>query len=284
LKLQSVKDGQYRIIDTLGKGGQGTVYKAEDKSLPGRTVALKVIDFRKRTLEEIYADENFRRFRREFIITAKLKHPQIAAAIDYGIDPENSVAFMARPYLDGYTLTDLLNRVTSFSVGEGTRIVLSIAGVLDYLHSMAVVHCDIKPSNIFMEHDDPYLTDFGLAVGREVSGISDDETAGTLSYLAPEVLNPETCDRFRFSPSRDWWGLGCVAFNIFTGRRLFSESDKNDIRSFILNGNEQDILKLALKDKKTLSIVGSLLERNPNKRASSKAQLEKIASNENSSR
>ncbi|MFH1675532.1 MAG: serine/threonine-protein kinase [bacterium] len=282
--MESIKNGQYRIIDTLGKGGQGTVYKAEDKSLPGHSVALKVIDFPGRSLEEIYADENFQHFRWEFMVTAKLKHPQIASAIDYGIDQENQVAFMARPYLDGYTLTELLNRVTSFSVGEGTRIILSIASVLDYLHSMAVVHCDIKPSNIFMEHDDPCLTDFGLAAGKEVTGIFTGGTTGTLSYLAPEVLNTETCEQFRFSPSRDWWGLGCVAFNIFTGRRLFTESDEQDIRAFILNGNEQDILKQALKLPKALSIVGALLERNPAKRVSSKAQLEKIACNENSSR
>ncbi len=75
---------------------------------------------------------------------------------------DNNVIFMARPYLEGHTLTELLNLEGKFTVGEATRIILSVANVLDYIHNLEVVHCDLKPSNIIMEYGEPVLFDFGL--------------------------------------------------------------------------------------------------------------------------
>lgn len=270
------KNGKYEILGQLGKGGQATVYKALDPDQPGKLFALKVIHYRGRETESIYADESYQRFHWEYLLTSKLRHPQISTASDYGIDQKKKVVFMARPYIEGHTITELINMNGPFPLEEGNRIILSLASVLEYIHSMNVIHCDMKPSNIFMEYDDPILIDFGLVAGKDSPKYFVGGTSGTMAYLAPEVLDPEHREEYRYSPSRDWWGLGCIAFDMFTGRRLFKQTESNVLRRDIDGGLARLTVENALDGHPAKHLVNALLQRDPEKRASSRKVIQKI--------
>jgi len=276
LSLKKINKGRYKIIEKIGKGGQATVAKAEDRTQPGRFVALKIIYFHNRQIEDIYDDNSYQRFHWEFLLTKRLKHPQISTADDYGIDMDNNVIFMARPYLEGHTLTELLNKEGKFSPAEAARIILSIARVLDYIHERDVVHCDLKPSNVIMEYNDPVLIDFGLATKTGECETAFGSSSGTLDYIAPELLDKNTFRKYMNHPSRDWWALGCIAFNLFTGKRIFKESSSNILAAGIHRGREQKVIGKVLSGHKGLAMVKALLERDPEKRVSSKADLENL--------
>jgi len=276
LKVQKINDGRYRIIEKIGKGGQATVVKAEDLKQPGRFVAVKIVHVPNRKIEDIYDDNSYQRFHWEFLLTKKLKHPQISTADDYGIDMESNVIFMARPFLEGLTLTELLNKEGKFSSGEASRIILSVARVLDYIHGLEVVHCDLKPSNIIMEYGDPVLIDFGLSTTSGDTETVFGSSSGTLDYIAPELLDKATFGKYMNSPCRDWWALGCIAFNLFSGKRIFKESSSQVLAAGIYRGREQKVIGRVLAGNKGLKMVKALLERDPEKRASSKKQLEDL--------
>jgi eukaryotic-like serine/threonine-protein kinase len=276
LDFITIKQGRYRILEKIGKGGQAIVYKAEDASFPGRLVALKVILFQNRAIESIYTEPFYQRFRREFMLTSKLKHPQIAFVYDYGIDMPNQIIFMARAYLDGCTLTELLNKQGHFTIKDGIELILSIAQVLDFIHQRGVVHCDLKPSNIFIENGEPILIDFGLASGKDPFQLSKTTAGGTFGYIPPEVFEKNAPEKYLFGPTRDWWGLGCIAFDIFTGRRLFRTSDPDILENELEAGLEQETIKKVLATHPILPLILGLLERNPEKRIKSESEIRKV--------
>lgn len=270
------KNGRYEILGQFGKGGQATVYQAKNLDQPGTIYALKVVHFRGLEIEAVYDGESYQRYHWEYLLTAKLNHPQISTATDYGVDEDAKVVFMARPYVEGPTLTKVLNRKKLIPIADGYRIILSLAGVLDYIHSHNIIHCDLKPSNIIMKFNDPILIDFGLVAGEDSPAYMIGGTTGTRSYLAPEILDFELRDEFRYSPSRDWWGLGCIAFGIFTGKRLFKNTETKVIREKINRGFPLKAIQKVLDGHPGKPLVTALLERDPNKRISSKLELQKI--------
>ena len=206
--ISTVIKDRYEITELLGHGGQGSTYKAIDKGLAERSVALKIIPLHERMTNDPRAQEAYQRFKREAEVTAQLNHPQIAQVFDYGIDEENHVAFMARQYLNGLTLQEHLKSEGPFSPEEGTGLVLSIAGVLEYLHEQGIVHRDIKPANVFLQHGIPVLIDFGLSHHEDKTQVSrTGQLLGTYSYIAPELITKDTRDEYRYSPLLDWWGI-----------------------------------------------------------------------------
>lgn len=270
------KRGKYEVLGQLGKGGQATVYKAQDPDQPGKLYALKVVHIRGWEDESVFADEAYQRFHWEYLLTTRLRHPQISTASDYGIDKGNKVVFMARPYIEGNTLTELINLRGPFPLGDGNRIILSLAGVLEYIHSMDIIHCDMKPSNVFMELGDPILIDFGLVAGKDSPKYFVGGTSGTMAYLAPEVLDQSTKEMYRYSPTRDWWGLGCIAFDIFTGRRLFKNTESNILRRDIDGGLARLTVENVLDGHPAKHLVNALLQRDPTKRVASRKVIQKI--------
>ena len=205
--------GRYRIVERVGQGGMGKVYKVTHAQL-GKTFALKIIS-------EKFQDEGKARdlFFREARLASSLSHPNIASVVDFGED-EQYGAFMVMEFLEGEPLSRILRRETRLSVRQACDIMVQVAEALHYIHSNKIVHCDIKTENILQcqvpgskrKKQLVKLLDFGLArstaAGRNTSSLS-----GTPHYVAPERIRGE-----RASPQSDIYGLGILFYELLTGK------------------------------------------------------------------
>src|SRR5512143_4147589 len=201
----------FRIIDELGRGGMGVVYRARDERL-GRDVALKVLT------AGMLADERARgRFRREALALSQLNHPNIAVV--YEFDNENGVDFLAMEYVAGHTLAD---KVSAGPLAEEEVIALGmqIAEALEDAHEHGIVHRDLKPGNVIVTSKGrAKVLDFGLAkllkpVQADAATASLAETQGaaimgTLPYMSPEQLQGKPVDA-----RADIYALGAVLYEL----------------------------------------------------------------------
>jgi serine/threonine protein kinase len=222
--------GHYRIIEQIGAGGMGVVYRARDERLE-RDVALKVLP------AGLLDDETARgRFRKEAQALAKLNHPHIGTVYDF--DTQDGVDFLVMEYIAGTTLD---GKLVSSTLTEREVLILGaqIALALEEAHERGVVHRDLKPSNIMVNQKGrAKVLDFGLA--RLFSPKSDAtaaptvtearHAAGTLPYMAPEQLRGESVDA-----RSDIHALGAVLYEMATSRRAFQEDLQPRLIDAILN-------------------------------------------------
>ncbi|MDP7707434.1 serine/threonine-protein kinase PknH/PknJ [Mycobacterium sp. TY815] len=202
---QGMSFGRYRLINLIGRGGMGEVWRARDE-LIGRTVALKV-------LPPNYADDpQYReRFRREALKAASLNHPHIVTVLDVG-EIEGRL-FVTMPVIEGRELQAYLNE-GPVSPELAVAVVEQIATALTAAHHAGLVHRDVKPSNILLTDDDfAYLIDFGIARAESETGLtSTGLTVGTWGYMAPERFRSGLAE-----PSADTYALTCVLYQCLTG-------------------------------------------------------------------
>jgi pimeloyl-ACP methyl ester carboxylesterase len=205
-----VQIGRFLVGRTLGSGGMGAVFLAEDRDL-GRTVALKVLH---RGGEDAY-----RRFRREAMAVAQLSHPQVVQVHELGLDA--SVPYLVMEYVPGGTAADLGDRPLPWR--RATQIIASAARGLGAAHAVGIIHRDVKPANLLLTDragDCAKIADFGIAklAGAESQTALTREgmVVGTLGYLAPEQARGEPVDA-----RADVWALGATWFRLLTGRRMF---------------------------------------------------------------
>jgi len=199
----------YRILEKLGEGGMGVVYKAEDTKLK-RNVALKFFP------SDLAAEEAaLARFVREAQAAAALDHPNICPV--YEIHDADDAVFIAMGYVDGSSLRELLTQAP-LPVARALDLVIQVATGLEAAHERGVVHRDIKPANIMVSAKGQVrITDFGLAQWAGSSRLTRTGTAmGTTAYMSPEQTRGETVDH-----RSDIWSLGVVLYEAFTGRRPF---------------------------------------------------------------
>ncbi len=208
--LSGLTFGSYEVIRELGKGGMAVVYLGRQTTMD-RLVAIKVIS-------AAYSQEaDFRaRFEQESRTIARLEHPHILPVIDYG--EEAFGAFLVMRYVGGGTLEQrLIDGPLSLS---GARdMLIKIASALDYAHAKAVIHRDLKPANILLdEHNNPYLTDFGIAKLLQSSQqlTKTGAAVGTPAYMAPEQWKAEDV-----GPYTDQYALGVVLYEMVTGVQPF---------------------------------------------------------------
>src|ERR1700674_3459806 len=201
--------GPYRILDSIGQGGMGTVYRAHHSALD-RYVAIKV-------LPEFFAEDMiFReRFQLEAQSVAALRHPNILSAFDFG--QIAGIPYLVMELVEGGTLADRMG--SPMELQDVVQFLRPIASALDHAHAHGVLHRDIKPSNILIRQDGtPVLADFGLAkLARSVRKLTDIGTVfGTPEYMSPEQVTGETP-----GPGTDQYSLSVVAYEMLTGRVPF---------------------------------------------------------------
>lgn len=203
--------GKYEILDELGRGAMGTVYRARDPKLD-RIVALKVMS---RELD--VEPEMKERFKREAQAAAKLKHPNIVTIYDF--DDEGDPRYFAMELLEGTDLAGAIDERKLGGVPERLRVLIQICRGLDYAHKSGVIHRDVKPSNIQVLPDGTVkILDFGIA-WRDGSTLKTKTglVLGTPTYMAPEQITGSDVDG-----RADMWAVGVIAYEMLAGRRPFS--------------------------------------------------------------
>lgn len=216
--------GQYRILDTLGAGGMGRVYKAEHV-LMRRVVALKVIGAADDTLSDVGETERHNAFLREIEATARMSHPNIVAAFDAG--EANGVRFLVMEYVDGVDLDRLVRTLGPLSPRRACEYGRQTALALQYAYKRGVLHRDIKPANLLLESGESRrapgrvkILDLGLARatrGDDFGADAASRLSGTPDYIAPEVAHNADGRDVR----SDLYSLGCTLYHLLTGRVPF---------------------------------------------------------------
>jgi tetratricopeptide (TPR) repeat protein/tRNA A-37 threonylcarbamoyl transferase component Bud32 len=252
----------YKIIEKLGEGGMGVVYKAEDTKLK-RTVTLKFI--RTQAME---ATEEKTRFVREAQAAAALDHPNICTI--YEIDEVKGKTFIAMAYIEGQNLN---NKVKSapLRLEEALDIGMQVAQGLQEAHEKGVFHRDIKSSNIMVtEKGQAKIMDFGIAKFAGGTEITRPATfMGTVTYMSPEQASAEPLDH-----RTDIWSLGVVLYEMLTGQTPFKGEHEQVILHSILNKSPQPITGLRTGVPLELeAIVNKCLEKDPAERYQTSADL-----------
>src|SRR5262249_7658704 len=205
--------GDYKLLEEIGRGGQGVVYRAHQKSL-NRTVALKVIG-----LGPWATEAHLKRFRREAEAAAKLDHPFIVPIHEVG--ERDGCCYFSMNFVEGGQLDEKIRR-TPMSARQAAELITKVARTVHYAHEHGILHRDIKPGNILLDaKGEPHLTDFGLArlVESESTVTRTLEVMGTPSYMAPEQAAGNNA---AVSKATDIYGLGAVFYELLTGHPPFA--------------------------------------------------------------
>ncbi len=201
--------GDYRVIDFIGRGGMGEVYRCHHEKL-GRSAAVKILG------ENVVADDTYKeRFFNEARLQASLHHPNIAELYDFKQIGSELLIFME--FVDGESLDGAIER-REFSTEESLELFESIAETIAYVHSNGIVHRDIKSDNIkICASGKPKLLDFGIAKAPSSQSLTQvGGVIGTPNYLAPEQVEGGDA-----SPQTDIWALGVLLYKMLTGRFPF---------------------------------------------------------------
>ncbi len=205
----------YEVVSRSGHGGMATVYRARQKSMNDRIVALKILP------RHFMRDETYlQRFRREVEIVARLEHRNIVPVYSYG--EYDGQPYIAMRYMSGGSVDDLLNLASdALEIDRIVDILTQIAPALDFAHQKNILHRDLKPSNVLLDDDGgAYITDFGIAriTGGENQGatITTQGVVGTPAYMSPEQAKGEDLDG-----RSDVYAMGVMLFEMATGRRPF---------------------------------------------------------------
>jgi hypothetical protein len=236
--MGAILAGRYRILDELGRGGMGKVYRAEDTSL-SRRVAIKVVP------DEFARDpERLARFEREARLLAALNHPHIAAI--HGIEGWGGRRFLVLELAEGETLRDHLDK-GPLPVEEALETCRQIAEGLEAAHAKGIVHRDLKPGNIMITPEGAIkILDFGLAKagGGDTTPVDIEKSPtitaqmtepgvilGTAAYMSPEQARGRSADK-----RADIWAFGCVLYECLTGKRAFPGETVSDTLAQVLKG------------------------------------------------
>lgn len=205
--------GDYELLEEIGRGGQGVVYRARQKSL-NRTVALKVIG-----LGQWSSTPHLKRFRHEAEAAASLEHPQIVPI--YEIGERDGSCYFSMKFVEGGQLDQIVRR-EPMSTRRAAELLVKIARTVQFAHERGILHRDIKPGNILLDQNgEPHLTDFGLArlIEQESTVTNSFDVLGTPSYMAPEQAAGRVKE---LTAAADVYALGAVFYQMLTGQPPFA--------------------------------------------------------------
>ncbi len=257
--------GDYELLEEVGRGGQGVVFRARQKSL-NRTVALKVI-----SLGQWASKEHLKRFRREAEAAASLDNPGIVPI--YEVGERDGSCYFSMKLVEGGQLDEVVRRAP-MSIRHAAELVAKVARTVHYAHEHGILHRDIKPGNILLDQKgEPHLTDFGLArlVEAESTVTRTLEVLGTPSYMAPEQA---VGNNAAISSSTDVYGLGAVLYQLLTGHPPFAGGATYETIKLLLDTEPRPPRLLNPKVDRDLSTIClKCLEKDPQRRYSSALAL-----------
>jgi eukaryotic-like serine/threonine-protein kinase len=230
-QLQDALHSRYTIEREIGRGGMAVVYRARDLR-HDRAVAVKVL--RAQLAEQLGSE----RFIREIRVAARLHHPHLLPLYDSG--DANGFLYYVGPFVEGGSLRDRLTREGRLALGPALRLAREVADALDYAHRQGVVHRDIKPENILLEDGHAIVADFGVARALESAGV--DRLTGTgFAVGTPAYMSPEQASEATVDGRSDIYALGCVLYEILTGRTPFVASTLLALLAKRLQGAAPDL-------------------------------------------
>src|SRR5262245_43051882 len=261
----SMDFGDYELLEQIGRGGQGVVFRARQKSL-NRTVALKVI-----SLGQWASKAHLKRFRREAEAAAGLDHPSIVPI--YEVGERDGSCYFSMKFVEGGQLDEVVRR-SPMSIRQAVELIAKVARTVHYAHEHGILHRDIKPGNVLLDaKGEPHLTDFGLArlVECESSVTHTLDVLGTPSYMAPEQAMGNNA---AVSSMTDVYGLGAVLYQLLTGQPPFADSTTYETIK-LLEGTEPRPPRLLNPkvDRDLSTICLKCLEKDPKRRYSSALAL-----------
>lgn len=245
---------KYRVLKTLGQGAMGEVFLV----LPpkGEPVALKLL----KSLEDKAGKEAMDQFENEFRTLKKLSHPNIGKIHDYGFDIDLKKVFFTLPWLKG---TDLFEATESLSFLDCELLFVQMFRALNYLHQKGIIHCDLKPGNVYIEDGQVKLIDFGLA------GYWGENIVGTPTYLAPEVFRGD-----HHTIASDLYAAGVICYNCLTRSQPFSGKSIQEVYDRHRKYTPPPISEINPHVPKYFSdIVATLLNKKPEERFPSAAAV-----------
>src|SRR5690349_4659358 len=253
--------GDYELLEEIGRGGQGVVFRARQKSL-NRTVALKVI-----SLGQWASKAHLKRFRLEAEAAAKLEHPGIVPIHEVG--ERDGSCYFSMKFVEGGQLDEVVRRAP-MSIRQAAELIAKVARTVHYAHEHGILHRDIKPGNILLDQKgEPHLTDFGLArlVETESTMTRTLDVLGTPSYMAPEQA---TGNNAAISSATDVYGLGAVLYQLLTGQPPFAGGATYETIKLLLDTEPRQPRQVNPKIDRDLSTIClKCLEKDPKRRYSS---------------
>lgn len=261
--------GQFRIIQRIGSGGMGAVYKAEQPEM-NRYVAIKVLHPKYVSRPDLVA-----RFRREARAMSHLSHPNTARVYLYG-QLEDGACYIAMEYLEGKNLAQITRAEGRIKPGRAVNIMVQVCGALEEAHRQGIVHRDLKPENIFLTAQGgianfPKVLDFGLAkvTQREMRPGSLILTQEGMVFGTPEFMSPEQARGQPLDARSDIYSLGCILYEMLTGKLPFDASQPMDYLAMQIRGTPIPLGKRA--EDVTFppgleAVVMRTLEKDPDKR------------------
>jgi len=265
--LEHLQNGRYAVLKKLGEGGKGIVYKARDTTL-NRVVAIKMLK------NPVTTGEAYSRFMTEAQAVAKLNHPNIVSIYDIG--KEDGKRFFVLEFVEGHSLRDLIESSPEGKCDISTilRLGMDVCSALQYAHSQAVLHRDVKPENIMIAGEGiAKLMDFGLAkMLGQPRQTQDGVIVGTVAYAAPEIALGKGADA-----RSDLYSLGAVLYEAVTGKPPFPGEDPVKIIFSHIHDYpvSPDRLNPGVPNALAECIM-KLLEKDPAKRYQSAADLVKV--------
>jgi eukaryotic-like serine/threonine-protein kinase len=257
--------GDYELLEQIGRGGQGVVFRARQKSL-NRVVALKVIG-----LGHWATEAHLKRFRLEAEAAARLEHPGIVPIHEVG--ERDGSCYFSMKFVEGGQLDEVVSR-ESMPPRRAAELIAKIARTVHYAHEHGILHRDIKPGNILLDQKgEPHLTDFGLArlVESESTVTRTMEVLGTPSYMAPEQA---VGNNAAVSSATDVYGLGAVLYQLLTDQPPFAGGTTYETIKLLLETEPRQPRLLNPKVDRDLSTIClKCLEKDPQRRYSSALAL-----------
>ena len=257
--------GDYELLEEVGRGGQGVVFRAHQKSL-NRTVALKVI-----SLGQWASKAHVKRFRREAEAAASLDHPCIVPI--YEVGERDGQCYFSMKFVEGGQLDEVVGRAP-ISIRQAAELIAKVARTVHYAHEHGILHRDIKPGNILLDQKgEPNLTDFGLArlIETESTMTRTMEVLGTPSYMAPEQA---VGNNAALSSVTDIYGLGAVLYQLLTGQPPFAGGTTYETIKLLLDTEPRQPRLLNPKIDRDLSTIClKCLEKDSKRRYSSALAL-----------